>query len=381
MTRVLEINDPSQLENYRLLWQSLLPATPGASFFHSLDWLQTYWQFYGHDQTLRVFIVYSAGQPVGILPLVVRSESTRLGSVRVLTYPLNDWGTFYGPIGPNPTATLVAGLGHIRRTTRDWDLLDLRWVDRFGRDYGRTRRAMNVAGFPHQELPMSKCAKIDLHGTWDQYWASRTSHWRTNVRSCERKLAALGRVSYVRYRPDGIGHGDDNPRWDLYDACEQVARASWQGSSTSGTTLTHPEIRDYLRAAHETAVKAGAADINLLYVDDRPVAFNYAYQYRGYVFGLRMGYDPQVSNGAGTVLQRRMIEDCFARGDRTYDLGADYLSCKRFWPTRFVESYRYTYYPARPVAQALRVKRRIGAWLSADGEASNARASKSTAAR
>ena len=33
-------------------------------------------------------------------------------------------------------------------------------------------------------------------------------------------------------------------------------------------------------------------DLNLLLIDERPVAFNYAYHFRGYVFGLRTGYDP-----------------------------------------------------------------------------------------
>ncbi len=129
MTRVVEINDLESLAGYRLLWNMLLQQTPVASFFQSLDWLEAYWRHFGHDQRLRVLVVHAAGDPVGILPLVVRREPMRLGSVRVLTYPLHDWGSFYGPIGPNPTATLIAGLGHVRRTRADWDLLDLRWVD------------------------------------------------------------------------------------------------------------------------------------------------------------------------------------------------------------------------------------------------------------
>ena len=99
------------------------------------------------EQRLRALIVRDGEQPVGILPLVVLTESTGVGRVRTLTYPLHDWGTFYGPIGPNPTATLIAGMRHIQRTPRDWDMMDLRWVDLDGCDRGRTERTMEQVGF------------------------------------------------------------------------------------------------------------------------------------------------------------------------------------------------------------------------------------------
>ena len=147
MTRIIEINDLDSLAGYRLLWNMLLRQTPGASFFHSLDWLETYWQHFGHDQRLRVLVVYAAGEPLGILPLVVRNEPMRLGSVRVLTYPLHDWGSFYGPIGPNPTATLIAGLGHVR--PHRGRLGPARSaLGRCRRDAGRTRRALAMKRLP-----------------------------------------------------------------------------------------------------------------------------------------------------------------------------------------------------------------------------------------
>ena len=127
MSEVIEVNRIEDLEAYRLLWNALLPRTPGASFFQSLDWLTAYWHHFGQNQKLRVLIVHSGGRPIGIVPLTVIREFKKVGPVRVLTYPLHDWGSFYGPIGPEPAATLAAAMGHIRRTARDWDLIDLRW--------------------------------------------------------------------------------------------------------------------------------------------------------------------------------------------------------------------------------------------------------------
>ena len=114
MSEVIELTSVSELEDQRLLWSSLLAQTQGASFFQSLDWLICYWNHFGDGQRLRVLVVMSQGAPIGILPLIVRRESTRAGPLRVLTYPLHDWGSYYGPIGPHPSATLLAGLGYVR---------------------------------------------------------------------------------------------------------------------------------------------------------------------------------------------------------------------------------------------------------------------------
>jgi hypothetical protein len=115
------------------------------------------------------------------------------------------------------------------------------------------------------------------------------------------------------------------------------------------------------------AAALGALDLNLLLVDERPVAFNYAYHYRGSVFGLRTGYDARAaSEGAGTVLQHAMIEDSFARGDHTYDLGPDYLASKRYWQTEVRTAYRYTHFAAgAPLGQLARAKRMLQQWWDA----------------
>jgi CelD/BcsL family acetyltransferase involved in cellulose biosynthesis len=396
MIRVTEINSPQELEGLRATWTDLLAATRGATFFQSHEWLTTYWQFYGyglaeseiksqHSSTsersdshgeaialsgrperLRVLLVEADGEPLGILPLIVSNEPYRIGKIRVLGYPLAGWGSFYGPIGPHPAATLRAGLAHIHSTPRDWDLLDLRWVDATGIDQGQTPEALRAAGFHFDADVWHLSAQIELGDGWEKYWSSRKSTWRSNVRRCERLLSHRGSLKYLRYRPGGVPAGDADPRWDLYDTCVELARRSWQGSSTTGTTLSHPTVRDYLRATHAAAVRAGAVDINLLLLDDRPIAFSYNYCRRGWVYGVRNGYDPAaVQEGAGTVLMAKMIEDSGRRGDQLLDLGPNYLDCKRYWVTRLQLAYHYTHFhPARLRAQALRLKRVVRRWLS-----------------
>ncbi|MBI1902126.1 MAG: GNAT family N-acetyltransferase [Planctomycetia bacterium] len=366
MIEVHEVNDIQALAGLRESWESLLAETPGAQFFQTLRWLEVYWRHYGPEQKLRVLVVESDGRPIGIMPLVVRCEPTKVGSLRFLTYPLDDWGSFYGPIGPDAETTLKHGLHLIRRTRRDWDVLELRWVDAEGVDGGRSETALREAGFPPIRSRRGETAIIDLAGTWESFLAARSSKWRNNLKRWQRRLEEQGDVRYLRHRPRGAAHGDADPRLDLLDPCIEIARKSWQGSSETGTTLSHESIQPFLRDLHVAAAAEGGLDMNLLYFNDRPMAFAYNYTYRGHVFGLRIGYDPEISrDGVGNIMYMHALRDSFQRNDHTYDMGPGSLECKRHLWSRVQPVYRYSFYrPTGIRAQLVRFKRLADGWLA-----------------
>jgi len=345
MAEVIEINDVRELASVRLAWNALLPDTPGASLFHTADWVELYWKHFGAGQRLRVLVVLSCGQPIGIVPLCVRLERFRVGPVRVLTYPLHDWGTWYGPIGPNVAATMLMAMRHLRERPRDWDLLELRWTDDNQSDRARTFRAMRAVGFRPHRAAYQETSVVQLDGRFSDYWESRASKWRNNLRRAERRLEKFGDVQYVRHRPESLTHGDGEPRWDLYNACCTIAGKSWQGQLADNTTLSSKRVGRFLREAHAVAARLGMLDMNLLAVDGQPAAFAYNYHFDSRVQGLRAGYNRALADaGTGSVVLARAIEDSFARGDAVYDLGTGWREYKQRLQTNVQTSYRLTHY-------------------------------------
>ncbi|MCE5303470.1 MAG: GNAT family N-acetyltransferase [Planctomycetaceae bacterium] len=359
MAEILEFNQIEPLAEFRTAWRALLRQTAGHSFFQSLEWLEIYWRHYGVGQRLRVLVVLDGRRPTGILPLTVLYESTWVGRVRTLTYPLSNWGSFYGPIGPDPLKTLAVGLNHVQHTPRDWDVLELRWHGQPNDDPAEIRRVLREAGLQAYSTHWDRTAVVDMAGDLEAYWASRKGTWLRRLRQSERHLARQGPIVYERYRPQGPPHDDGAPRWDLYNACEEIARRSWQGRATDGTTLSHPSIREFLRETHAAAALLGMVDLNLLRIDGQPAAFIYGYHADGVTFGLRRGYDADRSRqGAGTVLLARTLADSFQRGDRLYDMGVGSLPSKRPFQTRLAPIWRFSHYePSSPRTQILRVKR------------------------
>ena len=117
--RITEIRTLEELRACRSTWLSLLEKTVDADFFQTPYWLETYFQHFGSEQELRVLVISKGDQPTGILPLVIAPYNCSLGKFRVLTYPLDWWGTFYGPIGPDPQQTLRTGLEYLKQQPKD----------------------------------------------------------------------------------------------------------------------------------------------------------------------------------------------------------------------------------------------------------------------
>lgn len=356
MLRTEEINDIHELSPLRAAWAKLLRGTAGATFFHSLEWLEVYWSHWSAEQRLRVITVSDGNELAAIVPFVVRPEMTRVGRVRFLTYPLDYWGSFYGPIGRDPQSALDAALRHVHRSHRDWDAVELRWIAE--PDVPQVSGAMRLVGFRPEVGARDHSALIDLASGWESYFRSRSSKWRNNYRRDKKAVLESGQVEYVRYRPSENPQLD--PRWDLYDECVQVARSSWQANSPDGTTMSHDSVSDFLRAAHLTAAQRGCVDLNLLRLDGAPVAFAYNYVLEGHISGLRAGFDAQQApSGAGSYLIAQAIQDSCQRGDEVYDLGPGHLRSKRYLHTEVRTTYRCGYFPWYSLrSQLLRAKRR-----------------------
>jgi len=227
MADVVEINSLDQLQSYRMVWNSLLAQTSQATFYHTFDWFSDYWRHFGQDRHMRVLIIQAAGIPIGIVPLCVCKEHYHVGNLRVLTYPLSDWGTWYGPIGANPSASLFMAMQHVQATRRDWDLLELRWTGAPPSHRNLTERAMRVAGFQPRQRKYQQVSVIDLAGDWNSYLADKPSKWRHELRRQQRAVEAVGQVGFIRHRPASAAQGDGDPRWDLFEQCMEVSRSSW----------------------------------------------------------------------------------------------------------------------------------------------------------
>lgn len=344
MIEVREVNRLNELDALRPVWCELLAKTSRHSFFQTLEWLETAWRSYPHRQRLRVIVVSRDGAPIGIAPLCVRTERRKLGSVRVLTYPLDDWGTFYGPIGAEPKFVARAAIQHIAHTARDWDMIDLRWVDEAADEFLTIGESLRESGFDFRVRPRMQVRLCQFAEGWDAYVKSRSRNWRRKNKDDANALAKAGDVRYVRHRP-APGEAKYELDDEIYDVCADIAKRTWQADDESQSTLCSPRVRDVLRRLHHEAAALGMLDVNILYVGGRPAAYNYNYVADGRVYGLRCGYDATLDlDGCGRVLLYKMIEDSFRRGDSEHSFGPGDQPYKERFANELRHAYTYRHY-------------------------------------
>lgn len=363
MIDVLEIRRTEQLADCRLLWTSLLGETRGATFYHSLDWLEDYWRRHADTQRPRVLVARCKGRPLGILPLTMVYGRARPGRRGVLAWPLVDGPTLFGPIGPNATATLLIALRYLRQSPRDWDAIDLEGVDVDGHDRGRTERALRQAGFAARKRLGSRSAAIDLNTTCREYLAARPEPLRHRlVRAIDDFDRAAG-FQYVHHRPDSAARGDGDPNADLHRQCkglfsggEAVAEHVCWSDGTDGASLDGRRRAELLDRLHTTAARQGALDVHALSRRGRVVAAAYNYHYAGHVSNVVIAHRPDGCEFSPRhALLGRMVRRLVEVRDHTLDLGPAGVEDRRHWLTGTRTGYRYTHYASAGRARWVRM--------------------------
>jgi CelD/BcsL family acetyltransferase involved in cellulose biosynthesis len=365
MLTVTEVNELGELDSLRAAWHALLRQTPNYSFFQTLEWLETAWPHYPLPQKLRVMVVQRDGAPLGIVPLCVRTERRRSGMLRVLTYPLDDWGTFMGPLGPLPDLAVSAAIEQVAQTRRDWDIIDLRYVDQAAPEFLAIGEAMRRHGLPAFVRPRMEVRLLCMSGSWENYVQSRSNNWREKMRRDIRKLEKVaGKPRLLRYRP-AANEGATAEHEDNYRLCAEIAEKSWQAEADSQSTLCSARVRGMLEKLHVQAASLGMLDSNVLLIGDRPVAFNYNYVADGRLYFLRSGFDRTADlANCGTVLLYLMLEDSFRRGDVEHCFGPGRQPYKDRFATEMRYAYTFRHYPRWSLrSQLMRLRERVSSRL------------------
>lgn len=354
MLRTIEIREVDQLQSYRLPWTSLWRGGRQPWFTQSLDWLAAYVSLQSDRVALRTLLISDDDELLGIVPLVLTTESTRHGPLRSLRYPLLEGIGCCGPIGTQPTFVLLEAMQYLMRHRDDWDVLDLAGIDVDGVDHGRTKTALHVAQIEAEVAAWQTRRIISLRTP------EETKAIVARIDQHDRLPQRPASFEYVRYRPEGAMHGDAEPRLELFDDCDTIAAAGDRAAES------HLMGNALLRELHEVAAKNGTLDVNLLYVDDAPAAFVYGYVCDDRLTVVDAGMDPRfAAELADQSLLGEMLEDSLARGDRTIDCGPKPVNWLKSWFNETQTIYRaQSVRPTGLIAQTLSwgkaLRRRFG---------------------
>lgn len=365
MITVAEINDIDRLSKFRFAWRQLWSQTTNASFFGSYDWLKSCLLHFPIGQKLRVMVVSEDGQPIGIVPFVVKQVESKVRPVNVLTYHGDDHGPFSGPIGPEPGKALAAALRRIAETERDWDMIDLCHIPAGNADT-ETAAAMTSVGYEATRRGCREVPFVKITSCWESYLSNLANDCQDRYLDAERQLNEQGCVSFSRYRPLGSWHGETLRCRKMLSSLE-LLKVNQRGRASSKDTDAGVWNRlEFMRDIHGAAIDAAVAEVNVLKLNGRAIAGAYAFHRDGVIEVVDLAFDSKLKDITSRVLFGRMLCDSFNRGDQALYLPLRFEPSFD-WKNQTVSSLRYTHF-ANQNRQAhwLGLSNRLWRWAAGD---------------
>jgi len=301
--------DPGWASGLEPDWRRLAELRGNA--FLTPEWARCWLDQYGDGLSSFVPDVRAAdGALTGLFALTL-PERGRPRTCRIAGANLGD--RFHPLAVPGSEAEVGAAVGEALADARSaWSMVALDRVDLEGGWLEALRDGLGVRvrtlARPATALPL---IRMDRHGDWEAYLASRSSHLRKRLRWLERRVAKDHQVAIRRTeRPEELA-ADMATLFDLHDR-------RWSGRG--GSSLASRRARAFHAEFAAAALGRGWLRLWLMEWDGEPVAAWYGWRVGDRYSFYNGGFDPERSKlSPGMVMLATVIRSAFEEGAREFD--------------------------------------------------------------
>ncbi len=282
-------------------WRNPKSGLPWDCLFMLPPWLKAWWEVFGAGRQAHLCAVRRGSQTLGLLPLVIDGETARLMGDRSVC----DYGdVVVSPAGRSTVlATLLDYLGN-----RGISHLDLGCLPVDGPALAAWRQATSPPWRIHEEAESAIYA-LDLPGSWDRYLEELAGPQRHELRRKMRRLHEAGPVAFRSLeKPEEISQAMNTFLTLFRQSRRDKARFMTETMET------------FFRRLTESMSAAGLCRLQLLHLDQIPVATTLCFPYRDTVYLYNSGYDRSRGGlSVGLICKALSIGRSIEEGYRAYD--------------------------------------------------------------
>jgi hypothetical protein len=188
--------------------------------------------------------------------------------------------------------------------------------------------------------PGNSCPYIDLTGAEADPDALLSASLRSDLRRAQRKAEALGKLTFEIHAPRSA-----EAFLPLFEEAIRVEGAGWKGRDGSALAMDE-RARAFFRRYGILASEEGALRLALLRINGVPAAMQYAVQWHGGLWLLKVGYDEQFSKcSPGLLLMQHTLRDAVAQGLRSYEFLGSAEPWTQRWTNAEATTARLAVYP------------------------------------
>ncbi len=305
-------SDPSLFQELAAEWTALLHRSAVDTLFLTPQWQEVWWRHFGAGRELRVLLARNdEGALLGIAPLYALRQDGKTLLQLVGGLEISDYLDFIVR-QQQEEEVYRALLGHLRAEAPPWDILDLHCLP----GHSPTRLGMlcracaECCAAEVQAQPEDAAPYIHLPGDWEAYLETLDKKQRHEIRRKVRRAEAEAEVRWYRVQEKSA-------------LAESVAHflALHRASHPEKDAFMTPQMEAFFVDMAGVTWAAGWLNLYLLWLDDRPAAAMWCFDYGGDILVYNSGYDPawRYELSSGIVLLAYCIQDAIARGKRRFD--------------------------------------------------------------
>jgi CelD/BcsL family acetyltransferase involved in cellulose biosynthesis len=330
--RVTVVDDYDEFVGLEREWNEAVARARISHPFLRHEWVRTWWDSFGSSNRARearlqlhIVVVRNEGGIVGIAPLM-RENVVMYGlPVRRLALLANDHTPRTDFVTVGTEDDVYRAIWSVLRSEMDgWDVLQLTQLPRTSPTISAMSRLASAEHLPIGTWRGGDSPYLELVGTWESYWTTLSSKFRSNLRNRLGRLKAIG-------EPVLEVLTDTTEITTALDDAWRLEASGWK--DREGTSIaSEPTVQKFYLLLAERGADRGWLRLLFLNAGGKRIAVSYSAVYDGRLFLLKTGHDRDFHTCSPfKLLTYFAAQEAYTRGLREIDFLGDTEPWKQEW--------------------------------------------------
>lgn len=309
-------------------WGELSENAEADMPFTTFEWYKAWWQYFSKDKEMRLLVVHTSGDSqalVAVLPLMFDAgERVRKGSIWANTHSFR--------VGILCHREHLEALGEFTRylgNSRDWEGLRIPYLHSTLLVHEAFKKYLDRDKLKYISTAGMQSPWLEVEGAFqDQMKALSRSRRETLNRKKRKMLNKSGGTVEIT-----VGNVADIEQ--RLEHCWDISRNTWK--ERKGSSIAS----DKQRMAFYEAIAQSPREwlvLGLLYIDGKPVAFEYNLLHKGTIYNLKLGFNEDFAKlSPGIVLRLSLLEWVYENNVEKYDYMGNTADYKTMFSTDIIK--------------------------------------------
>jgi len=310
----------------RTVWDDALRRSLDNHIFLTWEWLSSWWKYFGDKRRFLLMVVRDGEKILAAAPLMssrYKLFGFKLRKIEFIATPASDYHSFL--LTEKKPEFVKMMFDHITHSGMEWDCIELQEIPSDS-ETAKILRSISKKPFKFGERVQNLCPYVFLPSKFEDYLKGLSKCFRKNLRRYERKLRKEFKVDFRICNDIEAIDYTVKTFFDLH-------QKRWQSQKQPGV-FSDQRFYDFHLDVARSFAQRGWLALNLLVLDDEPVAAGYDFKYGQKLFYYLSGFDPQYSKyNVGHLRHMYLLKHCIEDGLMEYDFMREDEPYKMKWNT------------------------------------------------